>query len=66
MLLFMRRMLGTQQLLPRIDRVLLGFVVVYLLTPFAYAAALPYVSRAGIVLNLLTALVVVAVGWLPH
>lgn len=62
MLLFMRRMLGTQQLLPRIDRVLLGFVVVYLLTPFAYAAALPYVSRAGIVLNLLTALVVVAVG----
>ncbi|GLK88046.1 sensor domain-containing diguanylate cyclase [Pseudomonas turukhanskensis] len=62
MLLFMRRMLGTAQLMPRVDRVLLGLVVLYLLTPIAYAIALPVFSRAAIVLNLATALVVVAVG----
>ncbi|MEN0107738.1 MAG: diguanylate cyclase [Pseudomonas sp.] len=62
MLLFMRRMLGTQQLLPRVDRLLLALVALYLLTPIAYAMALPLFSRAAIVLNLATALVVVAVG----
>ncbi len=62
MLLFMRRMLATAQLLPRTDRVLVGFIALYLLTPIAYAVALPLFSRAGIVLNLVTALVVVGVG----
>ncbi len=62
MLLFMRRMLGTAQLLPRVDRLLLGLIVVYLLSPLAYAIALPVFSRAAILLNLATALIVVAVG----
>ncbi|MGY4535234.1 diguanylate cyclase (GGDEF)-like protein [Pseudomonas sp. TE3786] len=62
MLQFMRRMLGTQQLLPRIDRLLVAMVALYLLTPLAYAMALPLLSRAAILLNLATALVVVGVG----
>jgi diguanylate cyclase (GGDEF)-like protein len=62
MLLFMRRMLGTAQLLPRTDRLLIALVALYLLTPLAYAVALPLFSRAAILLNLATALVVIGVG----
>ncbi len=62
MLLFMRRMLGTQQLLPRIDRLLLALVLVYLLTPVAYALALPLFSKAAVVLNLATAILAIGVG----
>lgn len=62
LLLFMRRMLRTDQLLPRLDRLLLALVAVYLLTPVAYTLALPLFSRAAILLNLATALIVIGVG----
>lgn len=62
MLLFMRRMLRTDQLLPRVDRLLLGVVALYLVTPVAYTLALPLFSRAAILLNLATALIVIGVG----
>lgn len=62
LLLFMRRMLDTPRLLPRTDRLLLGLVLLYLLTLPVYALALPLVSRAAIVLNLLTVPVILGVG----
>lgn len=62
LLLFMRGMLQTARLLPRIDHCLLALVALHLLSPLIYAAALPQVSRVAIVLYLLTALVILAVG----
>ena len=62
LLLFMRRMLGTRELLPRIDRLLLGLVALYLVTPLVYAVALQSVARIAIVLNLLTVLIVLVVA----
>ncbi|MGE8500388.1 MAG: diguanylate cyclase domain-containing protein [Pseudomonas sp.] len=62
MLLFMRRMLQTDRLLPRVDRLLLGLVVLYLLTPVIYALALPVFGRLAILLNLATALLIIGVG----
>lgn len=62
MLLFMRRMLQTDRLLPRVDRLLLGLVILYLLTPLAYAVALPVFGRLAILLNLTTAILIIGVG----
>ena len=62
MLLFMRSMLQTPKLLPRIDRGLLALALLYLASPLLYAAALPLVSHVAIVVNLLTALVMMAVS----
>ena len=62
MLLFMRSMLQTASLLPRIDRGLLVLVALYLVSPLIYAAALPQVSRVAIVINLLTAFVMLGVA----
>lgn len=55
MLLFMRSMLQTTRLLPRVDRGLLALVALYLVSPLIYAVALPQVSRVAIVAYLLTA-----------
>lgn len=62
LLLFMRRMLRTDQVVPRLDRLILALVVVYLLTPLAYALALPVLSQGAILLNLATAPVFLIVG----
>lgn len=62
MLLFMRSMLQTASLLPRIDRGLLALVALYLVSPLIYAAALPQVSRVAIVINLLTAFIMTGVA----
>lgn len=62
LLMFMRRMLGTRELLPRTDIVTQGVAVFYLLTPLVYALALPAVSQAAIVANLLSALFIAGVG----
>ncbi|TXH86861.1 MAG: GGDEF domain-containing protein [Rhodoferax sp.] len=62
LLLFMRSMLGTRKLLPRTDIVMQGVAVFYLLTPLVYALALPAVSQAAIVANLLSALFIAGVG----
>jgi diguanylate cyclase (GGDEF)-like protein len=62
LLLFMRSMLQTARLLPRVDRGLLALVALYLISPLIYAVALPQVSRAAVLVNLLTALVMMAVG----
>jgi diguanylate cyclase (GGDEF)-like protein len=52
LILFMRRMLRTDQLLPRTDRLLLGLVIFLALTPLAYSLALPMLSRSAIMLYL--------------
>jgi diguanylate cyclase (GGDEF)-like protein len=57
LLLFARRMMQLERILPRLDWVLRGMIVLYLLSLVAYAFALPYVSRAGIMLNFATAVV---------
>lgn len=62
MLLFMRSMLQTTRLLPRVDRGLLALVVLYLVSPLIYAVALPQVSRVAIFVYLLTAFVMMGVG----
>jgi diguanylate cyclase (GGDEF)-like protein len=60
-MLFMRRMLRTDQLMPRVDRLLLGLVVLFALTPLAYALALPMLARGAILLYLSNVLVILAV-----
>lgn len=62
MLLFMRSMLQSARLLPRVDRGLLALVALYLVSPLIYAAALPQVSRVAILVYLLTAFVMMGVG----
>lgn len=62
MLLFMRAMLQTARLLPRVDRALLALVALYLVSPLIYATALPQVSRVAIMVYLLTAFVMMGVG----
>lgn len=62
MLLFMRSMLQTARLLPRVDRWLLALVALYLASPLLYAVALPQVSRVAVVVNLLTAFVMMGVA----
>ncbi|MEP9317918.1 diguanylate cyclase [Pseudomonas sp. LABIM340] len=57
LLLFARRMMQLERILPRLDWVLRGMIALYLLSLVAYAFALPYVSRAGIMLNFATAVV---------
>lgn len=57
LLLFARRMMQLDRLLPRLDWVLRGMIALYLISPIAYALALPYVSRTGILLNFATALI---------
>lgn len=61
LLLFMRRMLRTDQLMPRIDRLLQILIVVFLLTPAAYALALPMLSRWAILFYLANVLLVLGV-----
>lgn len=62
MLLFMRGMLQTARLLPRVDPGLRALIALYLLSPLIYVFALPQVSRVAIVVNLLTAFVMLGVG----
>lgn len=61
LLLFMRRMLRTDQLMPRTDRLLLGMVIFFALTPLAFALALPTLVRAGIVLYMAGVVVILIV-----
>ena len=62
MLLFTRRMLRTDQVMPRVDRLLLAMVALYLVTPLFYAFALPLFSRLAVYFNLTTAVVVLGVA----
>lgn len=62
MLLFMRGMLQTARLLPRVDPGLRALIALYLLSPLIYVFALLQVSRVAIVVNLLTAFVMLGVG----
>ncbi|EMB2840648.1 diguanylate cyclase [Pseudomonas aeruginosa] len=61
LLLFMRRMLGVEQLMPRVNRLLQGLMAIYLLTPAAFALALPLLARPAILLYLATVVVILAV-----
>lgn len=60
LLQFARRMMQFERILPRLDWVLRGMILLYLLSLIAYAIALPYVSRAGILLNFATAVILLA------
>lgn len=60
LLLFARRMMQFERILPRLDWVLRGLIVLYLLSLVAYALFLPHVSRAGILLNFATAVILLA------
>lgn len=62
MLLFTRRMLQIPESLPQVDRLVLALVAVYLLTPALYWMALPVFSRAAMLLNLATALLIVGIA----
>lgn len=62
MLLFTRRMLQIPESLPRADRLVLALVVVYLLTPALYWMALPMFSKAAMMLNLATAVLIVGIA----
>ncbi|QRY81709.1 diguanylate cyclase [Pseudomonas sp. PDNC002] len=57
LLQFARRMMQFDRILPRLDWVLRGMILLYLLSLVAYAVALPYVSRVGILLNFATAVI---------
>jgi diguanylate cyclase (GGDEF)-like protein len=61
-LLFMRRMLRTAEVVPRLDVLVQWLVGVYLLTLVGYAWSLPTFARYGIVLNLATTLLIFCVG----
>lgn len=58
LLLFARRMMQTDRILPRLDWLLRGMIALYLISPVAYVIALPQFSRAGILLNFATAVVI--------
>lgn len=61
LMLFMRRMLHTAQLMPRVDRLLQGLIVLFLLTPVAFALALPMLARGAVMLYLGNVLIVLVV-----
>lgn len=61
LLLFMRHMLETQRLTPRVDRLLQGLVVLFLLSPLVFALALPVVARMTILLYLASAALILVV-----
>ncbi len=61
LMLFMRRMLRTAQLMPRVDRLLQGMIVLFLLTPVAFALALPMLARGAVMLYLGNVLIVLVV-----
>lgn len=58
LLLFARHMMQTRRILPRLDWLLRGLIVLYLLSLPAYILALPQFSRAGIMLNFATAVII--------
>lgn len=61
LLLFMRHMLETQRLMPRVDRLLQGLAVLFLLSPPVFALALPAVARMTILLYLASAALILVV-----
>jgi diguanylate cyclase (GGDEF)-like protein len=61
-LLFMRRMLRTAEVVPRLDILVKWLVGAYLMTLVGYALSLPTFARYGIVLNLATTLLIFCVG----
>jgi two-component system, sensor histidine kinase LadS len=60
-LLFTRRMMTTREVLPRIDRLMQALIVLHLLAPLVYLAALGQVARVSVYVFLATALIVVGV-----
>jgi two-component system, sensor histidine kinase LadS len=60
--MFTRRMLGTRALLPRVDLLLRGLMVLHLLSPLVYTVALSTAARYSVALFMVTAVVVVGVS----
>lgn len=61
-LLFMRRMLRTAEVVPRLDTLVRWLVGLYLLTLVGYAVSLSTFARYGILLNLATVALILVVG----
>ncbi len=59
---FMRRMLNTEKMIPRVDRLLRVTAGLYLLSPIAFALALPVLAKPAALINLVTMLVALAIG----
>ena len=62
LLMFMRKMLNTQEVIPRLDRLLGVFVGVFLLTPIAFSISLQSVIQATAILYGLAALLILIAG----
>ncbi|VXD00497.1 Sensor domain-containing diguanylate cyclase [Pseudomonas sp. 8Z] len=62
LVLFMRRMLQTDRLLPAADRLLQGMFLFYLISPCLYLVALPQVARFAIFFFLFAPIAIFAVG----
>lgn len=62
LMLFMRRMLQTQKLLPWGDRLLQGMILFFLLSPCVYALALPHVARLAILSFLFAAIAMIGLA----
>jgi two-component system, sensor histidine kinase LadS len=60
-LIFTRRMLNTPEVLPRVDRLMRFFIVLHLLAPLAFSAALSHLARYSVYVFFVTALTVVGV-----
>jgi two-component system, sensor histidine kinase LadS len=60
-LIFTRRMLNTPEVLPRVDRLMRFFIVLHLLAPLAFSAALRQLARYSVYVFFVTALTVVGV-----
>lgn len=62
LLMFMRGMLDTVQLTPRVDRLLGWLVGIYQLSPLAYFVALQTVARTAVLLFMVTAFLILITG----
>ena len=61
-LLFMRHMLNTQTVIPKLDRLLNGLVGVYLFTLIGFAVSLQTFAKSAVLLYLATIMLILGVG----
>ncbi len=62
LLFFMRHMLDTRIVVPRLDRLIQALIAIFLLSLIAFAVALPLFAKTAVQLNLVTALLTIAIG----
>jgi signal transduction histidine kinase/ActR/RegA family two-component response regulator len=64
LLIFMRKMLNTRDIIPRLDRVLRVFIGLFFITPFAFAISLQTVIQATAILYGVAAVLILVSGLL--